>query len=41
VANYGRELAPGMAWVHVGYLLALLALGLVLANRNYRRRLAE
>lgn len=41
VVNYGRELAPGMAWVHVGYLLALLALGLVLAHRNYARRLTE
>jgi len=41
VANYGRDLAPGMTLVHLGYLLALLTVGLLLANRNYRRRLTE
>jgi len=41
VANYGRELAPGMVWVHLAYLGGLVAVGLTLANRNYRRRLTE
>ncbi len=41
VANYGRDLAPGMVVVHLAYLVGLVVAGMWLSTRNYRRRLNE
>ena len=40
VVTYGAEVAPGMIAVHLIYLLALTAGGLVVARRLFARRLA-
>lgn len=39
LANYGHAVAPGMIAVHLGYLLAMFAVGLWFVRRNYTRRL--
>lgn len=39
-ATYGHEVSPLMIAVHLGFLSTLAVLGLVLARRNYARRLA-
>ena len=41
VFTYGRELEPWLMVVHVVYLAALAVVGIALARRNYRRRLAS
>ncbi len=39
-ATYGHQVSPTMAATHLAYLVVLAVLGLVLARRNYTRRLA-
>ncbi|TQJ32795.1 ABC transporter permease [Microbacterium sp. SLBN-146] len=41
IVTYGKEAAPGMIAVHVGYLLLLTLGGLIVARRLFERRLAK
>lgn len=39
--TYGKDIAPGMIAVHLGYLLVLTIGGLIVARRLFERRLAK
>lgn len=41
VVTYGKEVAPLMSAVHLGYLLVLTVAGLIVARRLFERRLAK